>query len=83
MALSWQAPQPVSSEYRGTLRQAYVRDLKLLRASLPARFQPIVQTCLDSIDDILDLPMVLLRQGFGSCNIMVDERTCHLVGIID
>ncbi|KAH7629784.1 hypothetical protein B0T09DRAFT_263723, partial [Sordaria sp. MPI-SDFR-AT-0083] len=26
---------------------------------------------------------VLLHQDFGTCNIIVDEATCHLVGVID
>ncbi|KAH8746624.1 hypothetical protein F5883DRAFT_253920 [Diaporthe sp. PMI_573] len=83
LALSWKAPQLVSPEYRGSLGQTYVRDLQLLHAALPSRFQPIVQTCIDSMDDILSLPMVLLHRDLGSCNIMVDEATCHLVGVID
>ncbi|KAK1767837.1 hypothetical protein QBC33DRAFT_610929 [Phialemonium atrogriseum] len=83
LALSWNAPQPVSPEYRGRLGQTYLRDLRLLHAALSSRFQPIVQACTDSMDDILSLPMVLLHRDFGSCNIMVDEATCHLVGFID
>ncbi|KAK4033076.1 hypothetical protein C8A01DRAFT_40465 [Parachaetomium inaequale] len=83
MALPWKGPQPVTPEYRNNLRQTYLRDLQLLRTALPARFQPIVQTCIDSIDDIMSLPMVLLHRDFGSCNIMVDETTYHLVGVID
>ncbi|KAJ4322003.1 hypothetical protein N0V84_005051 [Fusarium piperis] len=75
--------RPVSPEYCGILRQTYIRDLRLLHAALPSRFQPIVQTCIDSIDDILSLPLVLLHRDFGSCNIMVEEATCHLVGVID
>ena len=43
----------------------------------------IVQTCLDAMDAIFSLPMVLLHRDFGSCNIMVDERSCHLTGVID
>lgn len=35
------------------------------------------------MDGILSLPMVLLHQDFGSSNIIVDEATCHLVGVID
>ncbi|KAL2838261.1 hypothetical protein BJY01DRAFT_220169 [Aspergillus pseudoustus] len=27
--------------------------------------------------------MVLLHRDFGVCNIMVDETTCNLVGVID
>ncbi|KAI0810104.1 hypothetical protein GGR55DRAFT_689273 [Xylaria sp. FL0064] len=83
MALSWKSPQPVSPEYRDNLERIYVKDLLLLRATLPARFQHTIQVCLDSINDIMSLPMVLLHQDFGSPNILVDETTCHLVGIID
>lgn len=35
------------------------------------------------MDDILSLPMVLFHRDLGSCNIIVDEATCHLVGVID
>ncbi|GAB1312741.1 Aminoglycoside phosphotransferase domain-containing protein [Madurella fahalii] len=83
MALSWKAPRPVSQEYRASLKQAYIRDLQALYSALPPRFQSIIQTCIDSIDNIMSLPMVLLHRDFGSCNIMVDEVTCHLVGVID
>ncbi|KAK0736845.1 hypothetical protein B0T21DRAFT_363860 [Apiosordaria backusii] len=83
MALSWKAPRPVSEEYRGNLKRAYIRDLQALYSALPARFQPIIQTCIDSMENILRLPMVILHRDFGSCNILVDEVTCHLVGVID
>ncbi|KAK3947080.1 hypothetical protein QBC32DRAFT_385963 [Pseudoneurospora amorphoporcata] len=83
MALSWKAPQAASPEYRSRLRETYVTDLELLSTSLTSRFQPIIQTCIDAIDDILSLPMVLLYQDFGASNILVDEATCHLVGVID
>ncbi len=54
-----------------------------MHAALPSRFQPIVQTCIDSMDDILSLPMVLLHRDLSSYNIMVDEATSHLVGVVD
>ena len=31
----------------------------------------------------MSLPMVLLHQDFSDCNIMVDETSCHLTGVID
>lgn len=83
LALSWKAPQSVSSQYRHALGQTYIRDLGLLHAALPTRFRPFIQTCIDSMDDILALLMVLLHRDLGSCNIIVDEPTCHLVGVID
>jgi hypothetical protein len=83
MALSWNTPQPVSPEYRSGLEQTYLTDLRLLHAALPSRFQPIVQTCIDSMHDILSLPMVLLHGDLRYSNIIVDEASCHLVGVID
>lgn len=35
------------------------------------------------MDEILSLPMVLLHRDLGTCNIIVDETTCHLAGVID
>lgn len=83
MALSWKGPRPVSPEYCGSLKRAYIRDLQALYSALPPRFQPIIHTCINSMDNILSLPMVLLHRDFGSCNIIVDGVTCHLVGVID
>jgi hypothetical protein len=31
----------------------------------------------------MSLPVVLTHQDFSSCNLVVDEATCHLVGAID
>lgn len=35
------------------------------------------------MDAIFSLPMVLVHQDFGTCNIMVDEETCRLTGVLD
>ncbi|KJZ75908.1 hypothetical protein HIM_04732 [Hirsutella minnesotensis 3608] len=35
------------------------------------------------MDLIFSLPMVLTHKDFSTCNIMVDEATCRLVGVID
>ncbi|KAI1418935.1 hypothetical protein F5Y12DRAFT_789479 [Xylaria sp. FL1777] len=83
LAVSWKAPQPVSPEYGTHLKQAYIKDLRLLHTALPSRFQPVVQACIDSIDDILSLPMVFLHRDLGTCNLIVDKGTCRLVGVID
>jgi hypothetical protein len=83
LALSWKAPQEVDPGYRENLRRTYTKELRLLLDSLPPRFHPFVQKCLGSIDAILSLPMVLLHRDFSTCNIMVDEVSCHLTGVID
>ncbi|OBT38960.1 hypothetical protein VE00_10406 [Pseudogymnoascus sp. WSF 3629] len=82
-ALAWKSPQPTDPSYRNGLRQTYTSELQLLLTALPVRFHVIIQSCIDSVDAILSLPMVLLHKDFGDCNIMVDETTCHLVGVID
>lgn len=82
-ALSWKAPQEVDSDYRENLRRKYTKELQLLLHSLPSRFHQITQKCLDSMSAIMSLPMVLLHQDFNDCNIMVDETSCHLTGVID
>lgn len=82
-ALSWKAPQEVDSTYRENLRQTYTTDLQLLLRSLPSRFHRIIQKCLGSMEAVISLPMVLLHRDFGASNIMVDNISCYLTGVID
>ncbi|KAK4077135.1 uncharacterized protein Triagg1_4102 [Trichoderma aggressivum f. europaeum] len=82
-AISWKTPQKVDSAYRDQLGQTYLKELRLLLSTLPSRFHSIIEHCIRSMDDVMSLPMVLLHQDFSTCNIMVDETSCHLVGIID
>ncbi|KAL6818034.1 hypothetical protein J3E69DRAFT_374859 [Trichoderma sp. SZMC 28015] len=82
-ATSWKNPQKVKSTYRDQLGQTYTKELQLLLSALPNRFHAIIKHCIRSIDDVLSLPMVFLHKDFSTCNIMVDETSCHLVGVID
>ncbi|KAL9115811.1 MAG: hypothetical protein Q9227_000179 [Pyrenula ochraceoflavens] len=82
-ALAWKTPQHVDQAFRNDLRHRYEKELQLLLASLPQRFRPIIQNSLDSMPAILSLPMVLLHKDFGTCNIMVDNASGSLVGVID
>ncbi|KAF9766949.1 hypothetical protein IL306_000545 [Fusarium sp. DS 682] len=82
-ALAWKAPQPVDQTYRAKVRETLARELRMLLEALPVRLHHIIRKCIDSMDAILSLPMVLLHRDFGTCNIIVDEVTCHLVGVID
>ncbi|EGE06894.1 hypothetical protein TEQG_05947 [Trichophyton equinum CBS 127.97] len=82
-ALSWKAPQDVNQVYRDNLRRQYERELRLLLNSLPDRFIPFTQESLNSLPAIFSLPMVLLHKDFGVCNIMVDESSYNLTGVID
>jgi hypothetical protein len=76
-------PQDVDQTYRDSLQRRYEEELGLLHTSLPDRFHPLIQNTLNSLPDILSLPMVLLHKDFGVCNIMVNETSCNLVGVVD
>ncbi|KAI1174369.1 hypothetical protein F4777DRAFT_387634 [Nemania sp. FL0916] len=82
-ALSWKHPQDVGPSYLNSLRFKCEKELLILLGSLPAPFHPAVQKSLDSLPAIFDLPAVLLHKDFGQFNIMVDDSSCHLVGVID
>ncbi len=69
--------------FKVQLGETYKKELQLLLVSLPDRFRPVVQATLDSLPDILALPMVLVHKDLGDCNIMVHQESCHLVGVID
>lgn len=55
----------------------------MLLASLPIRFHPLIKKSLDSLPAIFSLPMVLLHNDFGSFNMLVDEKSCNLLGVVD
>lgn len=82
-ALAWKTPQTVDKAYRDHIAQTFENELQILLLALPDRFHPIIRATLRSLPSILALPMVLLHKDFGDCNIMVDEESCHLVGVID
>ncbi|KAI1819288.1 hypothetical protein F4861DRAFT_150682 [Xylaria intraflava] len=82
-AVSWKHPQNVSSVYLENLRNKCEKELRLLLGALPERFHPVIKKSLDSIPAIFSLPVVLLHKDFGSCNVMVDDSSCHLIGVID
>ncbi|KAJ5948777.1 hypothetical protein N7454_002084 [Penicillium verhagenii] len=79
----WKAPQDVPQVYRTRLRNQYEKDLKLLLTCLPDRFSPLIQAVLESMSEFFSLPMALLHQDFGEFNILVDETTYGLLGVID
>ncbi|UPK91001.1 hypothetical protein LCI18_001936 [Fusarium solani-melongenae] len=74
---------PENSQENFALRQTYVKELRLLLDALPGRFHAIIQNCVKLMDAILSLSMVLLYRDFGTCNIMVDETSCRLMGVVD
>ncbi|GES63522.1 hypothetical protein ATEIFO6365_0007020900 [Aspergillus terreus] len=82
-ALSWKSPQDVDHSYSDSLHHQYKRDLELLLISLPDRFRPLIQRSISSLPSIFSLPMVLLHKDFGVRNIIVNETSCNLVGVVD
>ncbi|KAI0477841.1 hypothetical protein GGR56DRAFT_639012 [Xylariaceae sp. FL0804] len=82
-ALSWKAPQEVDQAYRDRMSQEFERELQILLVALPDRFHSIIRDTLGALPSIFSLPMVLLHKDFGDCNIMVEENSFHLVGVID
>jgi hypothetical protein len=82
-SLSWKAPKDIDQNYRDGLRHQYERELLALHASLPERFHRLIQDCIVTLPAIFSLPMVLLHREFGVCNIMVNEISCNLFGVVD
>lgn len=82
-AASWNSPQQAPLGFRSNLRQEYIKDLGALLQSFPPRFHNAIQRCIDSIDAIVNLPVVLLHRDFSTANLIVDRETCHLKGVLD
>lgn len=55
----------------------------MLLHSLPPRFHSVVRKGLQSIDDILTLPICLLHLDFLPQNIIINPESGRVVGIID
>ncbi|KAH6839417.1 hypothetical protein B0I37DRAFT_233732 [Chaetomium sp. MPI-CAGE-AT-0009] len=82
-AIAWKAPQAVDQDYLDRMAETFEKELQILLVALPNRFHPIIRATLAALPSIYSLPMVLLHKDFGDCNIMVEDETCHLVGVID
>lgn len=82
-ATSWKAPQKAPWDLRLKLRQEYKQDLEDLLRSFPFRFHKTIQRCLDSLENILALPVVLLHRDFSTANLLVDWKTGQLEGVLD
>lgn len=83
-AASWKSPQTLDPKIKEQLKVDYSRDLELFLEHLPERFHPAIQQCLDSMSSIFNLlPTVLLHRDFGLLNIMVDQTSGRLNGVVD
>jgi len=82
-AIAWKAPQAVDQDYLDRMAETFEKELHILLVALPDRFHPIIRATVAALPSIYSLPTVLLHQDFGDCNIMVQDETCHLVGVID
>ncbi|PWY70639.1 hypothetical protein BO83DRAFT_399780 [Aspergillus eucalypticola CBS 122712] len=71
-ALSWKSPQIVDQSYCDITTHFSANQ-----------FRPLIQNSISSLPAIFSLPMVLLHRDFGVCNMMVNEITCNLVGVVD
>lgn len=81
--MAWKAPQEITREDCDRMADDYHRELQILLDALPDRFSPIVRAVLRALPGILALPMVVLHMDFGDCNIIVEEESCHLAGVVD
>ncbi|KAI1109073.1 hypothetical protein F5Y14DRAFT_433859 [Nemania sp. NC0429] len=81
--LAWKAPQPVAAAYRDRMANTFEKELQTLLIALPERFRPVIRSTLAALPGILSLPMTLIHKDFGDCNIIVENESCHLVGVID
>ncbi|KAM9873259.1 hypothetical protein VDGL01_12663, partial [Verticillium dahliae] len=82
-ALAWKAPQEVGRTDCDCMAEIFQKELQMLLIALPDQLHPIIRATLASLPSIFSLPMVLLHKDFGDCNIIVEEESCHLVGVID
>ncbi|KAK3683017.1 hypothetical protein B0T22DRAFT_298107 [Podospora appendiculata] len=82
-AIAWKAPQAVDQDYLDRMAETFEKELQILLVALPDRFHPIIRATLAALPSIYSLPTVLLHKDFGDCNIMVEDETCNLVGVID
>lgn len=55
----------------------------MLLAALPERFGTLIRAMQASLPRILSLHMILLYKDFDDCNIIVEDPSCHLAGVID
>jgi hypothetical protein len=61
-------------------KQMHINNLQSL-LSLPAEFHPIIQACINQIDAVMRLPMVVYHTNLAKEDFTVD-RECQLVGIL-
>lgn len=67
-----------------TKRQSIETDLNLLALTLPSRFSQPVLDLVGSLDPTFKtLPTVLTHVDFFEMNILVDDSSGHLTGVID
>lgn len=65
-------------------RQTIETDLHLLARTLPLRFSQPIFKLVGSLDSIFKtLPTVLTHGDFFEMNVLVDESSGHLTGVID
>ncbi|KAB8748955.1 hypothetical protein FH972_026506 [Carpinus fangiana] len=82
-ASSWKQPQTISEASKQLLQVQYLESLQLLLLHLPRSFHPAIEQCIRDLPRIFLLPMVLTHQDMNVSNIIVDEASGKLNGIVD
>lgn len=65
------------------MKEKYFQDLQTLRKTLPAHFQPVIEVCISSLDDILSLPHVPQHADLCDTNILVEPESGKITGVLD
>ncbi|GFP52346.1 hypothetical protein TASIC1_0001049800 [Trichoderma asperellum] len=79
-AMSWNSPRQLSSEKRAMSRKLQIGILEGL-FYLPEEFHPIINACINQIDIVMRLPMVVYHTDLSKESFAVDNE-CQLVGIM-
>jgi DNA excision repair protein ERCC-4 len=82
-AASWKNPQPRTEQQFHNAWAECDTKLAQLRASLPDYLQGHVDRTVKALPDILQLPWVLTHADLSSSNLLFDQDTGHLTGVID
>lgn len=78
--MSWKMSQPKDRE--SELDAQYRRKLRQLMKTLP-HHGALIRHCLRRLDDIKNLPWVLTHADLSAMNIIADQDTGSITGVID
>lgn len=79
-AMSWNSPRQLSLEKRDLGKKLLIDNLNGL-FYLPKEFHPIIRACINLVDVVMLLPMVVYHTDLSKESFAVDSE-CQLVGIM-